>query len=85
MDDKKEVVSCNKMIEADKAILHLNFTNRRLLIAFIVMCIAFVATFVALTVIFTKANTEREKNILEIMKNSIVTEVKDGLQYQGDP
>ena len=71
-----------KMIEADKAIMHLNYTNRRLLIAFIAMCVAFVA----MTLIFTNANTQREKNILEMLvqKQTPATEVTDGVQQQTD-
>ena len=75
-----------KMIEADKAIMHLNYTNRRLLIAFIAMCVAFVTMTIGLTMIFTNANTQRERQILELLagKNAPVTEVTDGVQQQAD-
>ena len=81
--EEKKTPECTraKMIEADKAIMHLNYTNRRLLIAFIAMCVAFVA----MTLIFTNANTQREKNILEIMvKQTPATEVTNGVQQQAD-
>lgn len=65
-----------KTIDADKAILHLTFAGRRLLIAFVVMCIAFVAAIV----FFTEANTKREQNILEMFAKMYpaVTEAHDG-------
>ena len=80
MEENKPECTRAKMIEADKAIMHLNYTNRRLLIAFIVMCIAFTVSFVSLTLIFTNANTQRERQILELFagKNTPVTEVTDG-------
>lgn len=82
MEEHKPECTRAKMIEADKAIMHLNYTNRRLLIAFITMC----AAFVALTLIFTNANTQRERQILELLagKNTPVTEVSDGVQQQTD-
>ena len=63
-------------ISADKAILHLTFAGRRLLIAFVVMCVAFVAAIV----FFTEANTRREQNILEMFSklHPAMTEVENG-------
>lgn len=83
MEEHKPECTRAKMIEADKAIMHLNYTNRRLLIAFIAMCIAFVS----LTLIFTNANTQREKQILELLAGKdtpAVTEVNNGVQQQID-
>ena len=42
----------------DKAILHMNFSNRRMLIALITVCITFILTIV----IFVTGYTVREKN-----------------------
>lgn len=53
----------NNTIPADKAMLHLTMAARRMFIACIVMCIAFIAAIV----IFTQANTARERNILDMM------------------
>ena len=88
MDENKSIVQCKKenTIPADKAILHLNLINRRLIITFILVCITMSIAFISMTLIFTSANTQREKNILEIFagKNPIVTEVSDGVQQETD-
>ena len=42
----------------DKAILHMNFSNRRMLIALIAVCVTFILTIV----IFVTGYTVREKN-----------------------
>ena len=51
MDDK----SCEYV---DKAILHMNFSNRRMLIALISVCITFILTII----IFVTGYTVRERN-----------------------
>lgn len=88
MEENKSIVQCKKenTIPADKAILHLNLINRRLIITFILVCITMSIAFISMTLIFTSANTQREKNILEIFagKNPIVTEVSDGVQQETD-
>ncbi len=87
MEDIK-TIECKKenTIPADKAILHLNLINKRIICTFITIVIALCIGFVTMTLIFTKANTEREKNILEIFagKNPTVTEVSDGVQQETD-
>ena len=84
MEDK--VIECKKenTIPADKAILHLNVINRRLIVTFITVCIVMCVAFVTLTIVFTNANTQREKNILEIFadKTPTVTEVENGEQQR---
>lgn len=65
-----------RTIDADKAMLHLTYAGRRLLIAFVAMCIAFVAAIV----FFTEANTKREQNILDMVVKMYpaLTEVQNG-------
>ena len=83
------VVECRKenTIPADKAILHLNLINKRIIFTFVTLFIVMCMGFVIITMIFTKANTQREKNILEMFagkNNPIVTEVSDGVQQETD-
>lgn len=66
-----------KTIDADKAILHLTFAGRRLLIAHIVTCIAFIIAIV----FFTTQNTMREQQILDLITSlhcQQVAEVQNG-------
>ena len=70
--------SDRKTIDADKAILHLTFAGRRLLIAHIVTCIAFIIAIV----FFTTQNTQREEQIINLITNlhcaDVVAEVQNG-------
>ena len=50
-----------KTIDADKALLHMTFAGRRLLIAHIITCIAFIIAIV----FFTTQNTQREQQIID--------------------
>ena len=72
-------------IDADKAILHMNFSNRRMLIAMITVCVTFIITIL----VFVIGYTEREKNWLNTITNMNrtpgVTEVADGDQQKGNP
>ena len=67
-----------KTIDADKAILHMTFAGRRLLIAHIVTCIAFIIAIMY----FTTQNTQRENQIINLITNlhcaEIVAEVQNG-------
>ena len=89
MDDNT-VMECKKdnTIPADKAILHLNLINRRIIVTFITVCISVCVAFIIMTLIFTNANTQREKNILELFTgkdgNPAAMEVSDGMQQQTD-
>ena len=71
-------MSERKTIDADKAILHLTFAGRRLLIAHIVTCIAFIIAIV----FFTTQNTQREQQIIELITKlhctDAITEVQNG-------
>ena len=54
-------MSERKTIDADKALLHMTFAGRRLLIAHIITCIAFIIAIV----FFTTQNTQREQQIID--------------------
>ena len=87
MDEKAMECKKENTIPADKAILHLNLINKRIILTFVTLCIVMCLAFVALTLIFTNANTQREKNILEIFAGKnypMITEVSDGVQQQAD-
>lgn len=66
-----------KSIQADKALLHLNYANRRMLIALVSMCV----TFLLIIVVFVVGYTVRERNWMDTiikMQTPVVTEVADG-------
>lgn len=64
--------------ESDKALLHCNAANRRMLIALVVVCMTFIITIV----VFVSGYTAREKNWLDTLHKmntgTQVTEVTDG-------
>lgn len=60
--------------ESDKAIMHLNWANRRMLIALITVCLTFIITIV----VFVTGYTAREKNWLDTITNMNRIEVSDG-------
>ena len=65
-------------IDADKAILHMNFANKRMLIALITVCVTFIVTII----VFVCGYTVREKNWLDTLMNMNktpgITEVANG-------
>lgn len=71
-------MSERKTIDADKALLHMTFAGRRLLIAHVITCIAFIIAIV----FFTTQNTQREQQIIELITRlhtcEAVTEVQNG-------
>ena len=71
--------------EAEKAIMHLNFANRRMLIALITVCITFIVTII----VFVTGYTAREKNWLNTLMNMNktpgITEVADGTGQTAGP
>lgn len=73
MDREEGMVS---RYESDKAIMHLAWCNRRMLIALVTVCITFIITIL----VFVTGYTAREKNWLDTIMNmnSSVTEVADG-------
>ena len=70
----------NCQVAADKAIMHLNWANRRMLIALIIVCVTFIITIC----VFVKGYTEREKNWLDTI-GRLTPEVTDGIQQQPAP
>ena len=52
-----------KTIDADKALLHMTFAGRRLLIAHVISCLAFIIAIV----FFTTQNTQREQQIIDLI------------------
>ena len=76
MSEKQECGMVSRF-EADKAIMHLNFANRRMLIALFTVCVTFIITII----VFVTGYTAREKNWLDTIANmnkTPVTEVSDG-------
>ena len=68
----------NNLISADKALLHMNFCNRRMLIALLSMCV----TFLLIIIVFIFGYTIRERNWMETiikMQAPVITEVADGI------
>ena len=68
-------------IEAEKTIMHMNFANKRMLVALITVCVTFVITIV----VFVVGYTVREKNWLNTiinMQTPAVTEVQNGSQQR---
>lgn len=72
MDDKSREY-------ADKAILHMNFSNRRMLIALLAVCITFILTIV----IFVAGYTVRERNWQDTLLRTV--EVQNGTKSLPDP
>ena len=62
MAENKDTVS---RFESDKAIMHLNWANRRMLIALVTVCVTFIITIV----VFVTGYTAREKNWLDTITN----------------
>lgn len=86
MDENKTQIECGKPteVEAWKAILHLSYSNRRMLIALITVCITFIITIA----VFVSGYTAREKNWLDTLTNlrtPATTEVADGVQQKDHP
>ena len=77
MEEKNNTCGLVSRYEADKAIMHLNFANRRMLIALVTVCVTFIITII----VFVTGYTAREKNWLDTLTNmnkTPVTEVSDG-------
>lgn len=69
--------------EADKVVMHLNFANRRMLIALVTVCVTFIITIV----VFVTGYTAREKNWLDTIThiNPTVQGVSNGSQQNTNP
>ena len=80
MNDQNDMQTI-PLIQAEKTIMHMNFANRRMLIALITVCVTFIITIV----VFVVGYTIREKNWLNTimnMQSPAVTEVQDGSQQR---
>ena len=79
MDREEGMVS---RYESDKAIMHLAWCNRRMLIALIAVCITAITLSIGTILIFVHSYSEREKNWQETFRNIVnktpITEVYNG-------
>lgn len=65
----------------DKAILHMNFSNHRMLVALVTVCVTFILTII----IFVVGYTVRERNWLDtLLKVSPGVEVQNGTESLPD-
>ena len=82
MSENKPECGLVSRYEADKAIMHLNFANRRMLIAIITVCITAIIISIGSILIFVNSYTAREKNWQETFRELVyrtpITEVSDG-------
>ena len=81
MNEQKNDIPMIPLVQTEKTIMHMNFANRRMLIALITVCMTFIITLV----VFVVGYTIREKNWLNTIINMnapAVTEVKDGTQQR---
>lgn len=61
MTEDKELIPRN---EVNKALLHCNWANRRMLIALVTVCVTFIVTII----VFVTGYTAREQNWLNALK-----------------
>ena len=80
MEDNENVMISKN--EVNKAILHLHWANRRMLIALISVCITAIILSIGTILIFVHSYSEREKNwqntFRELVNRTTVTEVYNG-------
>ena len=73
--------TCIPFFVAENQIMHMDATNKRMLIALLAVCITFILTIV----IFVCGYTVRERNWLNTIANmNTQQEVSDGIQQQPD-
>lgn len=78
MEEKREceLISTN---EVNKAILHLNFANRRMFFAVLAVCITAIVISIGSILIFVQSYTARERNWQETFRELVNRiEVSDG-------
>lgn len=84
MDDKckncDSNMACVPFFLHENAMMHYNKANKRMLTAFIVVCI----TVAVIIGIFVYGNTVREKQLIDLIDKRIV-EVTNGVHEQPDP
>ena len=74
--------TCIPFFVAENQVMHMDKTNKRMLIALLTVCITFILTII----IFVVGYTVREKNWLNTLSRIGVTEVADdGVQQQPNP
>ena len=82
MDDKcrncEEKQACIPFFAHENTMMHYNHANKRMLIALICVCVTFIMTII----VFVTGYTAREKNWLDTLQRTGVT---DGVQEQPDP
>jgi len=74
----EEKQACVPFFAHENVLMHYNRANRRMLIALICVCLTFVITIL----VFVTGYTQREKNWLDMLQR---TEVTDGVYKQSDP
>ena len=73
--------TCIPFFVAENQVMHMDATNKRMLIALLTVCVTFILTII----IFVVGYTVRERNWLNTLKQiTPVTEVADGIQQQPD-
>lgn len=70
--------ACVPFFAHENVLEHYNRANRRMLIALLVVCVTFIATIV----VFVTGYTERERNWLDTLQRTGVT---DGVQQHSGP
>ena len=88
MDEKKcsgacaeKNTTCIPFFVAENQVMHMDATNKRMLIALLTVCVTFILTII----IFVVGYTVRERNWLNTLKQiTPVQEVSDGIQQQPD-
>ena len=81
MDDRckncEEKQACIPFFAHENVLMHYNAANKRMLIALVTVCVTFILTIV----IFVSGYTQREKNWLDTLQRTGVT---DGVREQPD-
>ena len=77
----REQQTCIPFFVAENQVMHMDKTNKRMLVALLAVCITFILTII----IFVFGYTVRERNWLNTLKQITPTvEVPDGIQQQPD-
>lgn len=73
--------TCIPFFVAENQVMHMDATNKRMLVALLAVCITFILTII----IFVVGYTVRERNWLHTIANmNTQQEVSDGIQQQPD-
>ena len=82
MDEQKQECEFISKNEINKSLLHLNWANRRMLIAIIAVCVTAIIISIGSILIFVKSYNAREESWQETFRNFLnrtpVTEVYNG-------